>query len=163
MINIESKQIVAGLKISTNFAQNIKFMSSWSQGGQNWRYNNGRAGSQEDADERETRRRFRVERKLQEMQQQQEDNILEHPDVHHDIVEFAHNYFNNHERSPEGTIMATLTRNKKSMEVIPKYEMVTFYKGPSIPTSHVHMYDPDNVNIACNIFRVIHFSLVYSM
>jgi hypothetical protein len=89
------------------------------------------------------------------MQQQHEDNVLEHPDVHHDIVEFAHNYFNNHERSPEGTIMATLTRNKKSMEVIPKYEMVTYYKGNNIPTSHVHMYDPDNVNIACSIFRVI--------
>ncbi|XP_059481618.1 myosin-I heavy chain isoform X3 [Neocloeon triangulifer] len=123
-----------------------------SSGGQNWRFANGRTASQED-EEREARRRFRVERKLQEMQQQQEENILEHPDVHHDIVEFAHNYFNNHERSPEGTIMATLTRNKKSMEVIPKYEMVTYFKGNTIPTSHVHMYDPDNVNIACSLFR----------
>lgn len=39
------------------------------------------------------------------------------------------------------------------MEVMPKYEMVTFYKGNSIPNSHIHMYDPDNVNIACAIFR----------
>lgn len=78
-------------------------------------------------------------------------------ETYHDIVEFAQNYFNNHERSPEGTIMATLTRktrNSKSMEVIPKYEMVIYYKGTTIPNSHIHMYDPDNVNVACTVFRV---------
>lgn len=82
-------------------------------------------------------------------------------DTYHDIVEFAQNYFNNHERSPEGTIMATLTRkSRKSIEVIPKYEMVTYYRGSSIPNSHIHMYDPDNVNVACNVFRVsVTFSL----
>lgn len=53
-----------------------------------------------------------------------------------------------------GTIMATLTRKRKSMDFLPKYEMVTHYKGSSIPTSHIHMYDPDNVTISCNIFRV---------
>ncbi|XP_065337421.1 myosin-VIIa isoform X3 [Cloeon dipterum] len=116
-----------------------------STGGGSWR-----GGAEEG--ERDARRRFRVERKLQEMQQSEE-NVLEQPDVHHDMVEFAHNYFNSHERSPEGTIMATLTRNKRASEIMPKYEMVTFYKGNSIPTSHVHMYDPDNVSIACAIFR----------
>lgn len=72
------------------------------QGGQtshSWRFANGRIGSEEE--EREARRKFRVERKLQEMQHDQE-NVLDNTDVHHDIVEFAHNYFNNHERSPEG-------------------------------------------------------------
>lgn len=53
-----------------------------------------------------------------------------------------------------GTIIATLTRKSKSVETMPKYEMVTYYKGSSIPNSHVHMYDPDNVTVACSIFRV---------
>lgn len=53
-----------------------------------------------------------------------------------------------------GTIMATLTRKNKSTEIMPKYEMVTYYRGSTIPNSHIHMYDPDNVNVACSIFRV---------
>ena len=103
--------------------------------------------------EREQRRKFRVERKLQELEEKKEPA---EGDNYHDIVEFAQNYFNSHERSPEGTIMATLTRKSrgKSMEYIPKYEMVTYYKGSTIPNSHIHMYDPDNVNVACSVFRV---------
>jgi len=50
--------------------------------------------------------------------------------------------------------MATLTRKNKSTEIMPKYEMVTYYRGSTIPNSHIHMYDPDNVNVACSIFRV---------
>jgi len=103
--------------------------------------------------EREQRRKTRVERKLQELEDKKEQ---ENEVTYHDIVEFAQNYFNSHERSPEGTIMATLTRKSrgKSIEFIPKYEMVTYYKGSSIPNSHIHMYDPDNVNVACSVFRV---------
>ncbi|XP_043463659.1 myosin-I heavy chain isoform X2 [Leptopilina heterotoma] len=102
--------------------------------------------------EREQRRKFRVERKLQELEDKKE---IPESENYHDIMEFAQNYFNSHERSPEGTIMATLTRKSrgKSMEYVPKYEMVTYYKGSTIPNSHIHMYDPDNVNVACSIFR----------
>lgn len=105
--------------------------------------------------ERDQRRKFRVEKKLQEFNETKElEKTTE--ETYHDIMEFAQNYFNNHEKSPEGTIMATLTRKTRkstSLEVIPKYEMVTYYKGSSIPSSHIHMYDPDNVNVACNVFR----------
>jgi hypothetical protein len=107
--------------------------------------------------EREQRRKYRVEKKLQEMQQS--DNVDREKeqltrDEYHDILEFAENYFNTHERSPEGTIMATLTRKgRKSVDMVPKYEMITYYRGNSIPSSHIHMYDPENVVIACNIFK----------
>lgn len=76
-------------------------------------------------------------------------------DIYYDILEFAENNFNTHERSPEGTIMATLTRKgRKSVDLVPKYEMITYYRGSSIPTSHIHMYDPENIAVACNIFKV---------
>jgi hypothetical protein len=34
-----------------------------------------------------------------------------------------------------------------------KSEMISYYKGTTIPTSHIHMFDPENVTLACNIFR----------
>ena len=94
-----------------------------------------------------------MEKKLQELNetQEKETNMEE---LHHDMMEFAEAHFNSHERSPEGTIMATLTRKRQSSEMIPKSDMIIYYKGNTIPNSHIHMYDPDNVNIACSIFRV---------
>lgn len=107
--------------------------------------------------EREQRRKHRVEKKLQEMQSDHIDREKEQhqrDDIYHDILEFAENFFNTHERSPEGTIMATLTRKgRKSVDMVPKYEMITYYRGNSIPSSHIHMYDPENVTLSCNIFK----------
>lgn len=107
--------------------------------------------------EREQRRKHRVEKKLQEMHSDnidREKELHQREDLYHDILEFAENFFNTHERSPEGTIMATLTRKgRKSVDMVPKYEMITYYRGTSIPSSHIHMYDPENVTIACNIFK----------
>lgn len=103
--------------------------------------------------EREQRRKFRVERKLQELSENSEkESLIE--ETYHDMLEFAEHYYNAHEKSPEGTIIATLTRKRQSSEMIPKCEMLTYYKGNTIPNSHIHMYDPDNINIACSIFRV---------
>lgn len=108
--------------------------------------------------ERAERRKHRVEKKLQEMQQtdvteRERDGLRD--DVYSDFLEFAESHFNTHERTPEGTIMATLTRKgRKSVDLVPKYEMVTYYKGNSIQSSHIHMYDPENVTVACNIFKV---------
>nr|XP_008195789.1 PREDICTED: myosin-I heavy chain [Tribolium castaneum] len=115
-----------------------------------WRYNN----HEQEANnaEREQRRKCRVEKKLQELTETSEKESSAE-ETYHDMIEFAESYFNAHERSPEGTIIATLTRKRQSSELIPKCEMVTYYKGTTIPNSHIHMYDPDNINIACNIFR----------
>jgi hypothetical protein len=83
----------------------------------------------------------------------------EEEDERFDLIEFAENYFNDHEKSPQGTIVGTLKRGAasgsgKGVEMLPKKEMVSYYKGSSIPNSHIHMFDPENVNIACTIFKV---------
>ncbi|KAL0868999.1 hypothetical protein ABMA27_007320 [Loxostege sticticalis] len=109
--------------------------------------------------ERHARRKERVERRLNQMEAAASPPASAVPpitpsaDVPNDLSEFAKLYFNDHPRSPEGTIMATLTRKSKSMEVLTKEEMITYYKGNSIPTSHIQLHDPDSVTAAVNIFR----------
>lgn len=70
-----------------------------STGVQTWR------NHREEDPEKEQRRKFRVEKKLQELEEEgKEKEKASHDidDTYHDIVEFAHNFFNSHERSPEG-------------------------------------------------------------
>ncbi|KAK7077818.1 Myosin [Halocaridina rubra] len=105
-----------------------------------------------DDPERIERRKQRVERKLHELEELEENKENENQN-YFDMIEFAEKYFNNHERSPEGTIMSTLTRKRTTAEFLPKYELITYSRSSIIPTSHIHLYDPENINIACTIFR----------
>jgi hypothetical protein len=75
------------------------------QSSYSWRYNG------HDEPEREQRRKFRVEKKLQELEEPQDKEAATAAldDTYHDIVEFAHNYFNSHERSPEGKLVNSST------------------------------------------------------
>ncbi|XP_045616185.1 unconventional myosin-VIIa isoform X2 [Procambarus clarkii] len=115
------------------------------------RANSRNNGTVEDP-ERVERRKQRVERKLHELEEQEENKENENQN-HFDLIEFAEKFFNNHERSPEGTIMSTLTRKRSTAEFLPKYELITYSRSSIIPTSHVHLYDPENINLACTIFR----------
>lgn len=100
--------------------------------------------------DREQRRKFRVEKKLQEMNKVETNN-----DSSYNILDFAENFFNSHERLVDGTLMSTITRKgKKVGDITPKHEMIVFTKSEKIPTSHIHMYDPENIALSCNIFRV---------
>lgn len=106
--------------------------------------------------EREQRRKYRVEKKILEITQR---NMEAQKDLHgnavfYDIKEFASNYFNVHEQTPDGTLIETLTRkSKKVSNRLPVHEMVTFLNEDKIPSSHIHLYDPENVALACSIFR----------
>ncbi|XP_072929765.1 uncharacterized protein Myo81F [Epargyreus clarus] len=103
--------------------------------------------------ERVARRKERVERRLHQLEAPPAQQPPPAPDDATDLSEFAKLYFNDHPRSPEGTIMATLTRKSKSMELLTKEEMITYHKGNNIPTSHIQLHDPESVTAAVNIFR----------
>lgn len=106
-----------------------------------------------DADDtdRDIRRRQRVEKQLIAMEEAAADGDEEH----HDMIEFAEKNFNAHLRDfGGGPVIRTLSRRRKSSgEILPKYEMVTYSRNSAIPTSHLHIYDPENVAIACSIFK----------
>ncbi|XP_050664126.1 myosin-I heavy chain [Leptidea sinapis] len=102
--------------------------------------------------ERSARRKERVERRLHQLEAPVNGDPTLPADAS-DLTEFAKLCFNDHPRSPEGTIIATLTRKSKSMELLTKGEMITYHKGNNIPTSHIQLHDPDCVTAAVNIFR----------
>merc|ERR1712012_149262 len=113
----------------------------------------GNNGLPPEMNDREQRKLLRVRRELEKIQEvNEEEAARKEQDKQHDLVEFAENYFNDHVKSPSGTIVGTIKRSK-TMEILTKKEMLKFYKGSSIPNSHIHMFDPENVNLACNIFK----------
>ncbi|XP_015788511.1 myosin-VIIa-like isoform X2 [Tetranychus urticae] len=125
----------------------------------------------------EERRKQRVDRlmiQLQEEQQQQQlksvdrnrgsIDIEEEDNVNNrafDILEFATKYFNTHTRDSTygSSVMRTLTRRKKAgddVEVLTKQDMLVWNPMNTIPTSHIHMHDPENAILACTLFKELH-------
>ncbi|XP_053210352.1 myosin-I heavy chain-like isoform X2 [Panonychus citri] len=122
----------------------------------------------------EERRKQRVDRKLMQLQEEQQLKAIERGrasadmegnDVENnrafEMLEFANKYFNSHTRDSTygSSVMRTLTRRKKvesDYEVLNKGEMLTWNPMNSIPTSHIHMHDPENAILACTLFKEIH-------
>ena len=114
--------------------------------------------------EKEARRMQRVKKELERIQEDDKENAASGPSgegteslQQFTLLEFAENYFNDHEKcSPQSTLVGTLRRrgSKANLcDVLSKEEMVTYFKGNSIPTSHIHMFDPENVNVAVKVFK----------
>ena len=70
------------------------------------------------------------------------------------LIKFAEMYFNDFPRDSGAFGTMSLRRLPKSIrDAIPKQEMLVYTKANSLPTSMVHMHEPENVNLACSIFK----------
>lgn len=69
------------------------------------------------------------------------------------MLKFADNYFNDHPKATSGTLTGKSPKQLSQMDILPKSEMICFTKSASLPTSMIHMQDPENVTLACSIFK----------
>ena len=104
------------------------------------------------------RRKRRVQKKMLGIAEDEEQRRGEEIDPsHYTMLEFAEKFFNDH---PKGSLSGSISIRKSSItkraleDILPKQEMLRFTKSLTIPTSLIHMHDPENVHLACNIFRV---------
>jgi len=105
---------------------------------------------------RTIRRKKRVQEKLlfEEKQvqaaKQAEENL--NP-ADYSMLKFADNYYNDHPKTVSGTLTGKSPKQLSQMDIMPKSEMICFTKHNSLPTSMIHMQDPENVTLACSIFK----------
>ena len=73
----------------------------------------------------------------------------------YDLIEFAEKFFNNHIKDFGGGVIRTLTRKRRTAgdDYMPKSEMLVWTANNGIPTSHIHLHDPENVVFSCVIFK----------
>lgn len=69
------------------------------------------------------------------------------------MIKFAEMYFNDFPKDAGGFSTLSLRRAPKIKNPISKAEMLIFTARTNLPTSLVHMHDPENVNIACGLFK----------
>ena len=69
------------------------------------------------------------------------------------MIKFAEMYFNDFPKDTGGFSTLSLRRAPKIKNPIPKADMLTYVAKANLPTSLVHMHDPENVNISCGIFK----------
>ena len=72
------------------------------------------------------------------------------------LVKYAEMYFNDFPRDTGGFSTFSLRRMpSKIKDPLPKPDMLVYTKNSTLPTSMVHMHLPENVNLACSIFKDI--------
>lgn len=69
------------------------------------------------------------------------------------LLKFAEMYFNDFPQDTSGFSTLSLRRAPKVANPLPKENMLIYTKSTNLPTSMVHMHDPENVNLACGIFK----------
>ncbi|EGD81471.1 myosin-X [Salpingoeca rosetta] len=73
------------------------------------------------------------------------------------MIKFADAHFNAHPLSSGGTLgrsSKSLRRGQKSVNnPMPKTEMIVYTKASQLPTSLVHLHNPENTELACSIWK----------
>jgi myosin-7 len=105
---------------------------------------------------RTIRRKKRVQEKIIQAEKAVEQAKLQEENLNpaeYSMLKFADNYFNDHPKSTGGTLSGKTPKQLSAMDIMPKAEMIVFTKANSLPTSMIHMQDPENVTLACAIFK----------
>ena len=102
---------------------------------------------------RDLRRQRRVRKKLLGFDDTGADDDYIDP-MSYPLIKFAESHFNDFPKETGAFSTMSLRRLPKSINnAISKEEMLTYTKSNSLPTSMIHMHDPENVNLACSIFK----------
>ena len=112
----------------------------------------GREGPQRTS--RDLRRRRRVDRKklLGFGESSVDDDYFDR--LSYPLIKFAEAHFNDFPKETGAFSTMSLRRLPKSIKnATPKEDMLVYTKSNSLPTSIIHMHDPENVNLACSIFK----------
>jgi len=106
---------------------------------------------------REARRKLRINRKLQELEEDDIQLAAQHSNhTQYELTEFAEAHFNIHEHVIESPPVSTISRKSKKPDeiiVVNKSEMTVYTKFCTVPTSHLVLYDQESVALACAIFK----------
>jgi myosin-7 len=102
---------------------------------------------------RTQRRQRRVQKKLIGMEEDSQKKTSKFDPTQYPLIKYAEMHFNDFPKDLSGFSTLTLRRAHKVKDPVPKQEMLSYTKSSSLPTSMVHMHDPDNVNLACSIFK----------
>lgn len=102
---------------------------------------------------RTQRRQRRVMKKLLGVDDEQSQRDEQFDPNDYPMIKFAEMYFNDFPKDTSAFSTLTLRRAPRVKDPVPKAEMLSYTKSVTLPTSLIHMHDPDNVNLACSIFK----------
>ncbi len=102
---------------------------------------------------RDLRRQRRVRKKLLGFDDTGAEDDYVDP-LSYPLIKFAESHFNDFPKETGAFSTMSLRRLPKSINnAITKEEMLAYTKSSVLPTSMIHMHDPENVNLACSIFK----------
>ncbi|ELU17223.1 hypothetical protein CAPTEDRAFT_210514 [Capitella teleta] len=98
-----------------------------------------------------------------EEQEEREDTDIKGASVFNDLIDFAGKYFNLHTSSAPypSAISKTvnIVRRKSLTELVPVDDLLRYPKHHHLHTSLLHLLDPENVSLACSIFKLIYWEV----
>ena len=112
-----------------------------------------RAGAAGQKLTRTQRRQRRVMKKLLGVEEDAGRHEEQFDPATYPMIKFAEMYFNDFPKDTGGFSTLSLRRAPRVKDPMPKSAMLQYTKSSSLPTSLVHMHDPENVNLACGIFK----------